>query len=92
MQDGSEMQDTRGEILPTLVSWSMWAVSYAMVSGVRLVGTVTGQYGRLGWRLDNTDGKAKAALDCWRSGQAVVNGRDLIDAHGRLLDDVRHLT
>jgi hypothetical protein len=91
MEGDSEMQDTRGETLPTLVSWSMWGVSYAMVAGVRLLGTIAGQNGRLGWRLDNEGGKAKHALDEWRSGEAVVNGRALIDCHNILLDDIRHL-
>lgn len=85
MEQMSEPQET-------LTVYSMWAVSYAIVSGVKIVGTVTGHYGRMGWRLDNAEGKAQAVLDEWRSGVAVVNGRALLDAHARLMDDVKNLT
>jgi len=88
----SETQDTAGAEMPVLVVYSMWAVAYTVVCGVKVVGTQTGSYGRVGWRLDNADGRTKQLLDEWRSGVAIVNGRALLDAHNRLMDDVRHLT
>jgi hypothetical protein len=92
MESISGMQDTKGAELPVLVVYSMWAVAYCVVSGVKIVGTQTGSYRRMGWRLDNADGRAKGLLDEWRSGAPIVNGRALLDAHNRLMDDVRHLT
>jgi hypothetical protein len=76
----------------TLIVYSMWAVAYCQVSGVEIVGTVFGNYGRMGWQLDNADGRAKQLLDEWRSGEAVVNGRALIDTRSRLMDDAKNLT
>lgn len=92
MDSISETQDPLGAEMPVLVVYSMWTVAYAMVCGVKIVGTQTGSYGRVGWRLDNADGTAKRLLDEWRSGVAIVNGRALLYAHNRLMDDVRHLT
>jgi hypothetical protein len=73
----------------TLLSWSMWGVAYAVVSGVKIVSMVPGNNGRLGWRLDDTDGKAAAALDTWRNGSPMVDGRLLVQVHFELMDDVR---
>ena len=89
MDSISEMPDTVGEQLPTLLVFSMWAVAYCVVGGVEIVSTQAGSYGRMGWRLDNADGKAKKLLDEWRAGVAIVNGRALLDAYQRLMDDVR---
>jgi len=73
-----------------IVSWSVWGVAYCVVSGVRILGTVSSTSGgRMGWRLDNEDNKAWLALDTWRNGTPSVNGRELVDAHFGLMDDIR---
>jgi hypothetical protein len=82
--------DTRGYTAPVLVSWSLWAVSYCVACGIEIVGKLDGGSGRVGWRLDNKDGQAKRALDEWRSGEAVVNGRALVDAHRQLVDVIQN--
>jgi hypothetical protein len=90
MEAYSDMPDQRDGAQPYMTIYSMWAVSYAMVNGVEIIGTTSGRYGRVGWKLDNTDGRAKTVLDEWRSGIAIVNGRALIDAHSRLMDIIRN--
>jgi hypothetical protein len=79
------MQENREQLL----CWSMWAVAYAIVSGVSIAGTSRGSAGRVGWWLENSNGQAQAALDAWRSGVAIVNARALLDAHFSLMDEVR---
>jgi hypothetical protein len=76
--------------LPTLTVYSLWAVAYAVINGIEIVGTERGNYGRVGWILDNTDGRAKRVLDVWREGTPIVNGRALIAAHSRLMDRIRN--
>jgi hypothetical protein len=75
-----------------LLVWSMWAVAFCVVEGVKVVGTVPGHYGRMGWLLDDSDGEASRALEKWRNGVPIVNGRALLDAHSRLMDDAKQLT
>jgi hypothetical protein len=89
MEDMSETHNPAGD---TMTIYSMWAVSYCLVNGVQVAATVRGSYGRMGWRLDNHDGRAKVLLDEWRSGVAIVNGRALLDMHNRLMSDVKNLT
>ena len=81
--------EPRGPQPSSLLVWSMWAVAYCIVNGVKIISPQRGERGRMGWWLDNAEGKAKRHLDEWRAGAALVNGRALIDAHQRLMDEVK---
>ena len=48
----------------TIITYSVWAAAFALVNGVRLVDTVPGD--RVGFVLDDSDGRATWAVIQWR--------------------------
>jgi len=80
-------QDRYGWESPTLVVFSPGMVAYCRMCSVEVVGTFkTKRPGRFGWILDNTGGRAKMALDKWRSGNAPVSGPELLRLRREILD------
>ncbi len=71
----------------TIITYSVWAAAFALVNGVRLVDTVPGD--RVGFVLDDSDGRATWAVIQWRQDDATVDGRALVETYRDLLTRAR---
>lgn len=72
--------------MATVTTSDMWSAAFCAVRGIRIVGYVpTRDRKRIGVVLDDSDGKASAALTEWRFNSPLVSGRALISIHGEIL-------
>lgn len=65
--------------------YSLWAGAYALAQGVRLVRIEPGNTGRVRLYFDDKDGAASAAINEWRNGAALIQGRVLMKYRTELL-------
>ena len=72
-------EDATGWASPTLVVYSLAAVAYCALCGVKIAGMVPGNRDRKGFILDSTDGRAKIALDSGGQETRTSMGQTLID-------------
>ena len=70
-----------------LTTYSIWAAAYAVLQGVSLLGTRSNGVGRRSLIvLDNHDGKAAEAIQEWRKGSPICNGRSLAEVYRDLMN------
>lgn len=65
---------------------SLWAGVVALCQGVKLVGVVRESGNKAVWLLDDSEGKATAALAEWYEGNPLIGARDMLAARSILLD------
>ena len=68
--------------MSTLEIYDIWAASYALATGVKLVQVVPGEWTR--YVFDDSSGKASKALGEWRTDRAYVSARALAIAYRQL--------
>jgi hypothetical protein len=70
--------------------FSLGASAYALALGIRLIRTTQDKNtGRFMFYVDDTNGAASACLDEWRTGDALVPGRLLMQRRAELLADIK---
>jgi hypothetical protein len=66
----------------TLEIYDIWAASYALATGVRLIQVLAGEWSR--FVFDDSAGQASRALGEWRTNRAYVSARALAIAYRQL--------
>ncbi len=73
------MQDVQTK---TLTSYNVWLVAYCMAQGIKVVRVVPGAWKAI--ELDDSDGRATAAMTGWLAAGRAANLRAFVDCYKEL--------